>query len=320
MVRNTLGAIATAQSYIVPFRTSGAGSPLFCFPGCGGNVNVFRDMIGALPEGHPVFAVDLEWLCETEQEFTIEELATVCLEVIRKSQKSGPYYFCGYSFGGLVAYEIAMQLSIEGERTSLVALLDAPNPALRSNLSAADSAQFRKTYLSDRLKKYAYRLVRGELQAFINSALAFVVSRAGRVLIPSIKRGFRMMNRPLPGTLRSNDPGFLRAWHSYVPKRYPGSVICFRVEQRGPEYGRDSSMGWDACATGGVQVYVVPGGHVDMMQMPSVVDMMKMPSVQTIADILATYLDRGSNPDGEPVAGRPHKVESRGPATSFDHG
>jgi thioesterase domain-containing protein len=56
-----------------------------------------------------------------------------------------------------VAYEIAMRLIDEGESAGLVALLDTPNPALISNLSVSDSAQFRKTYLIDRLKKYGRR-------------------------------------------------------------------------------------------------------------------------------------------------------------------
>src|SRR6267378_1618576 len=165
------------ESCLMPFRATGAGSPLFCFPGSGGNVHVFREMIAALPEGQPVYAIDMEWLCEAAQDFTIEQLAAFYLDVIRKIQKSGPYYFCGYSFGGLVAYEMAMRLINEGDSTSLVALLDAPNPALLSNLSEADSVQFRKTYLIDRLKKYGRQLVRGDIEGFMGRGLAFVVSR-----------------------------------------------------------------------------------------------------------------------------------------------
>jgi thioesterase domain-containing protein len=102
------------------------------------------------------------------------------------------------------------------------------------------------------------------------------------------------MNRPLPEVLRGDDPSFLKAWHSYIPKRYPKSLVCFRVQDRGPEHDRDPSMGWDGSAIGGVQVHVVPGRHVDMM---------KMPYVRVIADRLATYLDRGSNHKEQPVAG-----------------
>ena len=43
--------------------------------------------------------------------------------------------------------------------------------------------------------------------------------------MPSIKMAFRMVNRPLPVILRANDPGFLKAWRGYIPKRYR-SVWC----------------------------------------------------------------------------------------------
>ena len=79
----------TGHSRIVPFRTSGAGCPLFCFPGSGGNVYVFREMVAALPEGQPVYAIDMEWLCDAKQDFTIEQLAAFSLDLIRKIQETG---------------------------------------------------------------------------------------------------------------------------------------------------------------------------------------------------------------------------------------
>ena len=69
---------AKDHSRVVQFRTAGRGSPLFCFPGSGGNVQIFREMVAALPEGQPVYAIDMEWLCETQQDFTIEQLAAYC--------------------------------------------------------------------------------------------------------------------------------------------------------------------------------------------------------------------------------------------------
>jgi thioesterase domain-containing protein len=286
MTRDIFGAIKTADhSNIVPLRTSGAGLPLFCFPGSGGNIYVFQEMVAALPEGQPVFALDMEWLCDADLDFTVEQLAAYYVNAIRKIQNKGPYYFCGYSFGGLVAYETATRLTNEGNSISLIALLDAPNPALMSNLSKADSVQFRMTYFVDRIRRYGLQLARGDIKGFIGRGVAFFISRVGGFLMPSIKFGFRIMNKRLPEKLRVNDPSFLRAWRSYNPKSYPKNLVCFRVTDRGPEHDRNASMGWDICAVGGVQVHVVPGGHVDMM---------RMPSVATVADQLARYLDSGS--------------------------
>ncbi len=134
---------------------------------------------------------------------------------------------------------MAMRLIGEGDDASLVALLDAPNPAQLSNLSATDSLNFRKTYLIDRFKEYGLQLARGDLKAFTARGLVFVASRTGKFFMPATKALFRLIGKPLPDTLRANDPGFLKAWHCYTPKRYPKDVVCFRVEDRGAEHDRD---------------------------------------------------------------------------------
>ena len=278
----------TGHPLLVPFKTVDVGIPLFCFPGAGGNVHIFEEMTAALPAGQPVYALDMEPLCDADRDFTIEQLAPIYLEVVRSHQKRGPYYFCGYSFGGLVAYEIAGRLIEEGESVKLVGLLDAANPAMLLNLSQADTAQFHKTYIIDRIKRYSENLLKGEIKAFAGRGFAFVVARLGKWFAPAVKILFRMVNKPLPKVFRANDPVFQKAWRDYVPKPYAGEIVVFRVEDRGPEYDRDLSMGWQACVKGEVIVHTVPGGHVDMMTMPS---------VRVVAEKLATYLDDGSNVD-----------------------
>jgi thioesterase domain-containing protein len=289
MTHNIFDSIAAeARSHVVSLRTGGAGSPLFCFPGGGGSVDKLREMVAVLPEGQPVYAIDMEWLSDVEEEFTIEQLAPFYIGVIREIQRSGPYYFCGYSFGALVAYEMAIRLLDEGDCANLVALLDSPNPALMSSLSETDAVQFRKTYVTDRLKKYRDLLIGGDMKAFADNVFVLIVTHFGRYFMPAVKIGFRMAKKPLPLIFRANDPTtvFLKAWRSYVPGRYAKSLVFFRATERGPEHDLDPSMGWSSCVTGGVQIHTVPGNHVDMMSMPSVL---------VIAEKLATYLDNGSN-------------------------
>jgi thioesterase domain-containing protein len=276
----------TDHSRIVAIRTGGANPPLFCFPGSGGNSYVFEDMAAALPSGQPVYAINMEWLCSAKRPFTIEQLAVLYIDLIRKIQQSGPYYFCGYSFGGLVAYEIAVRLTQLGSSANLVALLDVPNPALISDLSPSESEQFRRVYLRDRLQKYGRLLLRGDIKAFVERGVYLITSRARRVLAPWIKIGLRMVNIPMPARLRADDPCFLKAWRSYIPGRYASRLVCFRVQDRGPEYDHNPSMGWDAYAVGGVDVHVVPGRHTDML---------RRPHVSAIAEGIMAYLDHGLN-------------------------
>lgn len=275
---------ANGRSHIRPLRDSGTGSPLFCFPGAGDIPTRFQELTGFLPDTQPVYAIDLNSLWGIEQEFSIEQLAHFYLDLIRKIQRSGPYFLCGYSFGGLLAYEIAMRLIDEGDSVGLIALLDTPNPALKSDLSVAGAVQFHKSYLTDRIKKYCRMLVRCDFKQMSHSGLAFISTNFGSFFLPAMKVGFRMVNRPLPEVFGAHDPTttFAKAWRSYVPKHSEKKLVLFRTRDRGPEFDHDLSMGWNSYATAGVQVHIVPGEHLEMMSMPA---------VRELAETLATYLE-----------------------------
>jgi thioesterase domain-containing protein len=276
------------ELHLIPFRTSGGRPPLYCFPGAGGDAGIFQDMAAALREDQPVYAIDMDKLYEARSNFKIEELAEFYLQVIRSKRKQGPYNLCGYSFGGIVAYEIARLLVNDGQHVGLLALLDAPNPALLSSLPAAASAQFRNVYLTDRIKKYGRNLLRGNIRSFASDAAAFVIPRMTGFVWPLIRAVFRVTGRPMPLGFRARDPAFLAAWHSYIPRPYPGRLVLFRGQDRGPEYEIDSTMGWSSpCAIGGVDVFIIPGGHVGMMHLPYIRD---------IVDKLTTYLGDGAAP------------------------
>lgn len=59
---------------------------------------------------------------------SVEELARVQIDGIRSVQPHGPYRLAGYSFGGVVALEIAQQLRRVGEKIELLFLLDPSEP------------------------------------------------------------------------------------------------------------------------------------------------------------------------------------------------
>jgi thioesterase domain-containing protein len=270
----------TSDIDLLDLRTSGAGSPLYCFPGAGGEVGAFEQIASVLPEDWAVCAIECARFFQAHDSFTIEQLAELCLRTVRKNQARGPYHFCGYSLGAVVAYEAAARLALAGEDIRLLALIDAPNPNFRSNLSDREAAQFRKRHFLDRIARYTRNLRSGNFATFLEDMLVFVDSRLGGYPWLVARAAFRTANRPMPAILANKTPKWSAALKAYRPKPYAKRLLLFCSQSHKPEYSTDPTLGWGRHASGGIDVYFVPEEHVAIMSSP-----------QFLAEKLAAYLN-----------------------------
>lgn len=85
---------------------------------------------------------------------TVEGLVPVLIQEIRRTQPHGPYALAGFSLGGLLAYEIARQLSAAGERIEWLGPLDSPSPTTADLLLRQMSPWHRLRGLQRRSRQY----------------------------------------------------------------------------------------------------------------------------------------------------------------------
>ena len=71
---------------------------------------------------------------------SIEDMAVANIAAIKTNQNVGPYHLVGYSFGGVVAFEMARQLAIQGDRVATLTLVDTLVPTLFDGLNSHDEA------------------------------------------------------------------------------------------------------------------------------------------------------------------------------------
>ncbi|MFA0813679.1 amino acid adenylation domain-containing protein [Microbulbifer epialgicus] len=147
---------------VLPIRSAGDLPPLFCVHPAGGLGWWYTGLSRHLDRRRPIYALQGSALIEHQVLPTrLEEVAEACLANIRKIQPQGPYHLLGWSYGGVVAFEIALRLRSAGERVERLVLLDSyllaaypgydheanaksPNRILREFLlhSGCDVAQF----------------------------------------------------------------------------------------------------------------------------------------------------------------------------------
>jgi len=271
----------THRSSLIPLRTSGSKTSLFCVHGGGGHVLGYQDLAEALPEDQPVYGLSAPELDGAQRSMTVEELAATYNREIRRVQPHGPYRLCGYSFGGFVAFEMAAQLIREGEEVPVLVMLDTGNSGYYRHLPPADWFQFWTTRIVDRVKRYYRRLADRRVDVAIASAFFFVRKNVRLRLWTIAQRVFRIVNRPMPRQMRDNVTMFKTVARAYEPRPTPVQIILFRVEGRDPEYTHNKSLGWELAARQGVAVHYVPGNHLSFM---------RQPHVREVADQLKKYL------------------------------
>lgn len=122
-----------ALDVLLPLRAGGTRPPVFCVhPGLGLGW-VYSGLVESLGPDQPVYALQARGLTgEGDLPATIQKMVKDYLDQIRAVQSCGPYHLLGWSFGGVVAHEIATVLQSEGEEVGLLAMLDAYPPAEHS--------------------------------------------------------------------------------------------------------------------------------------------------------------------------------------------
>ncbi|NKI69948.1 amino acid adenylation domain-containing protein, partial [Collimonas pratensis] len=111
------------ENAAVLVRAGGRQRPLFLMHE-GSGLLIYAHMLAVhIDPGIPVYGLPPLPSEETPLR-SVQSMATRMLGLIRAVQPSGPYRLAGWSFGGVLAYEVAQQFIREGEQVEFVGLFD----------------------------------------------------------------------------------------------------------------------------------------------------------------------------------------------------
>ena len=235
---------AQQWSCLVPIQSQGSQPPFFCVHGVGGNVVGFRELARLMSPDYPFYGFQAQGLDGSRQPFAeIEEMAAHYIREMRGVQPEGPFLLGGYSFGGLVAYEMARQLFAGGEEVALLALLDT----YPGELEAVTTSIWKLLLEPKRLRM-----------------LSDVPKTAKRSIQRRVKEMF--LSKTLKDVLAANHGASAR----YVLQPYEGKTTLFRAEQSSLRAFDDPHAAWSNSARGGLQIEEISGDHGDILMVPQV--------------------------------------------------
>jgi acetoacetyl-CoA synthetase len=122
-----------ASSQLVLLR-AGRGRPVFLAHTSHASAMTATPLARVLRTERPIYAFQaVGYRSDAAPQTELTTIAATYVSEMLAVQPNGPYSVAGLSFGGLIAYEIARQLTEAGERVDMLAMIDTQaNPALLS--------------------------------------------------------------------------------------------------------------------------------------------------------------------------------------------
>jgi amino acid adenylation domain-containing protein len=249
---------AAALQPLSPIRADGTAAPLFCVhPGIGLSWK-YAALGRYLHRRHPIYGLQARGITEPdEMPVSMAELARDYVDRIQGVQPHGPYHLLGWSFGGLAAHAMAVELQRRGEQVSLLALLDAYTPDTLPERSAAEDEQGVLTELIAGLgaDRAAFGDAPLDRLAVVRGLAAHAEEQLG---------GGAELLSAVVGAAVNN----ARIARAYVPETFTGDARLFLASDRPDPAAAVAS--WYRCVGGRVTTHELAGAHADMLDPPAV--------------------------------------------------
>ena len=239
------------SSQIVTLRPGPSNRSLYFAHPLGGELLGYRELARASTA--PVRLVGIGWSGAPPADgSTLDEIARIHVEQLRTIEPDGPYRLAGWSFGGVLAYEMAQQLTATGAAVDFLGLFDA-NPVI-DPLTGLPMA---RTPFLGLLDAVAARL---DDPATTGADLAELTSS---------DTWLQLMGAPLTAGASS---GYLRtvldtaracmsAAMRYRPRSYAGPVNLFQPTGAEPARRAESLAAMRELCTGPLTVIPIAGDH-----------------------------------------------------------
>ena len=157
--KQSYATVSQLDPLLVEFRKGDSNqnatrhNPLFCVHPIGGTTSKYAGLFRHLGKDYPLYGIQALGVETGKAIANISDMAARYVQALKKRQPQGPYSLSGWSFGGLVAFEMALQLLENHEQVDFVALFDSPAPLSKTVQHFNSDREDLETFLSDWFNK-----------------------------------------------------------------------------------------------------------------------------------------------------------------------
>jgi amino acid adenylation domain-containing protein len=251
-------------AYAVPIQSKG-DKPIFFCVGAGALLRPLSVMLGS---DQPFFSVGLKpgAIEQVKAPYQIEELAQHVVLALREKQPEGPYFLGGFCDDGVFAYEVASQLTAQGQSVGLLVLFEARNPSPDFRIRIATGLRRMAIRLGFRANQI-FRSKICDMPSYIRDRRMEFNQLITRILW-RVSAQFHPV-KCMPNPVDMEEILFL-AISAYKPKPLTCPTVLFRGKVWPIASAGDAYFGWRKLLMGISETYEVPGDHTGIFSEPNV--------------------------------------------------
>ncbi len=255
------------EGSLVPIKTTGSKPPLYLIHGGGLHVLMFQTLAANMDVEQPIYALQAKGLNgEGEPLSRIEDMAAHYIEEIQQLNPNQPYALAGYSFGGLIAFEMAKQLKTANKEVLMLSVFDT---VIKPELTHFESSFAEK--ISTIGKKVAWNLKDLVKHPVDNiSYRKYVYQRRLNNWKYKVLKDDKSINlekeNPLESIVSKSN---FEAWNNYKITPYDGHLYLFRATEQRFFIEDQHFLGWKPFILGKIHILDVPGDHLSLFNPPN---------------------------------------------------
>lgn len=272
---------------IVPLKDTGHNKALYFAHGISGNVFKYHALAQRLSHEQPSFGLQAYGLNGKDIPFhDMKEMAAYHVDAIRKFQPMGPYYLAGGSFGGYLAYEMAIQLKSQGHEVPFVCLFDIDAGKKKDFLPSGVKQLVDAQLKAERLVKRAFELAKADKE---ERNKYFEARRKMQQRNNDIESWLEkhkmaeMIGDESAAYFRRIEEACHDALMSYKIHDFDGDILLIRAKEGYYNNEFDEDLGWSHYTKGKVHVEFVAGDHNSIFWEPN---------VDTLGKVVHQYLEQ----------------------------
>jgi thioesterase domain-containing protein len=199
----------------------------------------------------------------------MEEIAAYYVGEILEQNPKGPFNLAGYSFGGIVAFEMAKQLKAAGKEVNMLAIFDtnADHFSRFDDWALKMSKKFKRQFPKFKFILKSFRKYPAETLSY---QFNFLKGKCIRLMVNAgLLKSINIEEEHLDFADKINYKHDL-AFEKYKLGPYNGSIDLFRVKSRMYFLDDPVYLGWKPYALQGIEIHEISGDHKTFLMAPNV--------------------------------------------------